>query len=381
MDIIINSLYTQKEIFLREVISNASDALDKIRFLSITEPTALGEKKDLEIRVSIDEEAKAISVRDTGIGMTRTELAQNLGTIAKSGTTNFLEALKGGNINLIGQFGVGFYSTFLVGSTVEVTSKSNNDKQYVWVSEAASSYKLYEDPRGDTLGRGTEVKIYLKEDSLDFLKHKKIAKLVKKYSEFIDFPIYLLNKKEVEEDAPAAEPAEDEVTVEEKTEEVKKVKRTVYEWEQLNTNKAIWLRDKEEIDDEEYIDFYKSLSKQSNPPLNWIHFKAEAEVAFTSVLFLPNRIPHDFYQTYSTRKNELKLYVRRVLITENKADLLPKYLSFITGVVDSNDLPINVNRETLQQTKTFKIINQRATKRVLDMITELSEWNEYEERV
>jgi heat shock protein beta len=213
MDIIINSLYTQKEIFLREVISNASDALDKIRFLSITDPAALGDKKEMEIRVSIDEEAKTISVRDTGIGMTRTELAQNLGTIAKSGTTNFLEALKGGNINLIGQFGVGFYSTFLAGSKVEVTSKSNDDKQYVWVSEAASSYRLYEDPNGDTLGRGTEVKIYLKEDALDFLKHKKISKLIKKYSEFIDFPIFLLNKKEVEEDAPVAEPVDDEVTV------------------------------------------------------------------------------------------------------------------------------------------------------------------------
>lgn len=169
------------------------------------------------------------------------------------------------------------------------------------------------------------------------------------------------------------------MTVEDKTDEPTKVKKTVYEWEQLNTNKAIWLRDKREIDDEEYIAFYKSLSKQSNPPLNWIHFSAEAEVSFTSVLFLPNSIPHDFYQSYSTRKNDLKLYVRRVLITENKADMLPKYLSFIVGVVDSNDLPINVNRETLQQTKTFNIINQRVTKRVLDMITELTHWNEYEE--
>lgn len=197
MDIIINSLYTQKEIFLREVISNASDALDKIRFMSVSDSGVLGDTKDLEIRVSIDEEAKTISVRDTGVGMTRQELAQNLGTIAKSGTVNYLEALKGGNINLIGQFGVGFYSTFLAGHRVEVTSKSNDDKQYVWVSEAASSYKLFEDPRGDTLGRGTEVKIHLKEDALDFLKHKKISKLIKKYSEFIDFPIYLLNKKEV----------------------------------------------------------------------------------------------------------------------------------------------------------------------------------------
>lgn len=344
MDIIINSLYTQKEIFLREVISNASDALDKIRFLAIKDPSVLGDKKELEIRVSVDEDAKTVSVRDTGIGMTRSELVQNLGTIAKSDTTNFMEALKGGSLNLIGQFGVGFYSTFLAGSRVEVTSKSNDDQQYVWVSEAASSYKIFEDPKGDTLGRGTEVKIYLKEDALDFLKHKKISKLIKKYSEFIDFPIYLLNKKEVEEEA-AKEPEADEVTVEDKTEEAgEKKKKTVYEWERLNTNKAIWLRDKDDVEDEEYIDFYKSLSRQSNPPLNWIHFKTEGEVSFTSVLYLPNRIPYDFYQGYSTRKNELKLYVRRVLITENKADLLPKYLSFINGVVDSDELPLKVSR-------------------------------------
>jgi heat shock protein beta len=155
MDIIINSLYTQKEIFLREVISNASDALDKIRFKAVQDPAVLGDKKELEIRVSIDEDAKTLSVRDTGIGMTRTELVQNLGTIARSDTTNFMEALKGKNLNLIGQFGVGFYSTFLAGYRVEVTSKSNDDQQYVWVSDAASSYRIYEDPAGDTLGRGT----------------------------------------------------------------------------------------------------------------------------------------------------------------------------------------------------------------------------------
>lgn len=198
MDIIINSLYTKKEVFLREIISNASDALDKIRFLAITDEKILGETKQFDIRIEINEEEKYITITDTGIGMTKAELMQNLGTIAKSGTTKFVEALKSGSISLIGQFGVGFYSIFLVGHKIEVRSKSPYDDQYVWISEAASSYKIYKDPEGNTLGRGTEIRIYLKEDSVDFLKHKKIIKLVKKYSEFIDFPIYINNKKEIE---------------------------------------------------------------------------------------------------------------------------------------------------------------------------------------
>ena len=220
MDILINSLYTQKEIFLREVISNGSDALDKIRFLALTDPDVLGDTRDLEIRIEINEEEKYIQFRDTGVGMTRAELIQNLGTVAKSGTTNYLAALKEGKINLIGQFGVGFYSTFLVGRKVVVISKSNQDDQHIWTSESAAAYTVEKDSEGNTLGRGTLVRIYLKEDALEFLNHKKVSKLVKRYSEFIDFPIYINNKREVEEDAPIDTPteSEDDLEVKEKTE-------------------------------------------------------------------------------------------------------------------------------------------------------------------
>jgi heat shock protein 90kDa beta len=219
MDILINSLYTQKEIFLREVISNGSDALDKIRFLALTDPSVLGDTKELEIRIEINEEEKYIQFRDTGVGMSRAELIQNLGTVAKSGTTNYLSALKEGKINLIGQFGVGFYSTFLVGRKVVVISKANHDDQHIWTSESAAAYTVEKDPEGNTLGRGTIVRIYLKEDALEFLNHKKVSKLVKRYSEFIDFPIFIHNKKEVEEEVPvAAAEGEEELEVREKGE-------------------------------------------------------------------------------------------------------------------------------------------------------------------
>lgn len=382
MDILINSLYTQKEIFLREVISNASDALDKVRFLALTDPDVLGDTRDLEIRIEINEEEKYIQFRDTGVGMSRAELIQNLGTVAKSGTTKYLQALKEGKINLIGQFGVGFYSTFLVGRKVVVVSKAAHDDQHVWTSESAASYTVEKDPEGNTLGRGTLVRIYLKEDALEFLSHKKVAKLVKRYSEFIDFPIFINNKREVEEDAPASEPTqtEDGLEVREGEAEGKgkgeKVKRTVWEWEQINSNKALWLREKEEIYEEDYVDFYKSISKQSNPPMNWVHFSTEGEIVFTAILYIPNRAPADFYNNYNTRRNEVRLYVRRVLIAEQHSELIPKYLSFVLGVIDSNDISVNVNRETLQQTKSFKVINQRVTKKILDMVTELANWQD-----
>lgn len=321
--------------------------------------------------------------------MTREELIQNLGTVAKSGTTNYLSALKEGKINLIGQFGVGFYSTFLVGKKVVVISKANNDDQHIWISESAAAYSVEKDPAGNTLGRGTIVRIYLKEDALEFLSHKKVSKLVKKYSEFIDFPIYLNNKKEVEEEVKveSAESNEEDLEVKEKTEEkTEKVKKTIWEWEKINENKALWLREKDDIYEEDYIDFYKSISKQSNPPMNWVHFNTDGEVMFTSILYIPNRAPFEFYNSYNTRKNELKLYIRRVLIAEQNQELIPKYLSFVMGVIDSNDLPLNVARETLQNSKAFKVINQRITKKVLDMIGEIAAWediteDEYEEEL
>lgn len=254
MDILINSLYSQKEIFLREVISNGSDALDKIRFLALSDPDILGDTRELEIKIEIDEEQKYIQFRDTGVGMTKNELIQNLGTVAKTGTTNYLSAMKEGKVNLIGQFGVGFYSTFLVGRKVVVISKASNDRQHIWTSESAAAYTVEEDPAGDTLGRGTIVRIYLKEDSLEFLNRKKVAKLVRRYSEFIDFPIYMHEKKEVEaaeatEAADKKETDDLEIKEGEDAAEEAAAKETVWEWELINSNKALWLRDKEEIYD------------------------------------------------------------------------------------------------------------------------------------
>ena len=220
MDIIINSLYTQKEIFLRELISNASDALDKIRFMAVSNPEVLGEKQELAIHVEYDNEAKTLSVIDSGVGMTKQELVTNLGTVAKSGSTQFIEAIKGGNLNLIGQFGVGFYSTFLVGSKVQVTSKSNDDdEQHIWESSAAHSFIVSEDPRGNTLKRGTKVTLFLKQDSYDFAEEDKIKSLIKKYSEFINFPIYLRVQKEVTKEVPVDDEPEEEPELEEEKEE------------------------------------------------------------------------------------------------------------------------------------------------------------------
>merc|ERR1711870_153998 len=281
MDIIINSLYTDKQVFLRELISNAADALEKARFHSVQDETFLGDTKDLEVKLEHDPDAKTISIVDTGVGMSKADLVNNLGTVAKSGTTNFLEAMaEGGDANLIGQFGVGFYSAFLVADKVSVTSKCNEDPvQHVWESSADASFTVVDDPRGNTLGRGTRVTLHLKEDAHDYLSEDKLKESVKKYSQFIQFPIYVKVKKEVE-----AEAEEETVDVEtkdddEKEDEEKKdapKKKTVFEWEQVNTQKAIWLRAKEDTE------FYKSISKDYLDPLAYTHFNAEGEIEFKS---------------------------------------------------------------------------------------------------
>merc|ERR1712083_1064487 len=273
----INSLYTDKQVFLRELISNAADALEKARFHSVQDESFLGDVKDLEVKVEHDPEAKTLSIVDTGVGMSKADLINNLGTVAKSGTTNFLEAMaEGGDANLIGQFGVGFYSTFLVADKVSVTSKCNDDPvQHVWESSADASFTVVEDPRGNTLGRGSRVTLHLKEDAHDYLSEDKLKESAKKYSQFIQFPIYVKVKKEVdadtEEDDDDDDKDDDEEKddvetkddEEEKEEEEKKAptKKTVYEWEQVNTQKAIWLRAKEDVTEEEYNEFYKSISK------------------------------------------------------------------------------------------------------------------------
>ena len=288
MDIIINSLYTDKQVFLRELVSNAADALEKARFHSVNDDTFLGDVKDLEVRIEHDPEAKTLSIIDTGVGMSKADLINNLGTVAKSGTTNFLEAMaEGGDANLIGQFGVGFYSAFLVADKVSVTSKCNEDPvQHVWESSADASFTVTEDPRGNTLGRGSRVTLHLKEDAHDYLSEDKLKDAAKKYSQFIAFPIYVKVKKEVEADVEEDDDDDDkdeekdevetkddeEKEDEEEKEEKKPTKKTVFEWEQVNTQKAIWLRSKDDVTEEEYNEFYKSISKDYLDPLSYIHF-------------------------------------------------------------------------------------------------------------
>merc|ERR1711953_1288800 len=378
MDIIINSLYTDKQVFLRELISNAADALEKARFHSVQDESYLGETKDLEVKIEHDPDAKTISIIDTGIGMTKADLINNLGTVAKSGMGNFLEAMaEGADANLIGQFGVGFYSAFLVADKVSVTSKCNEDPvQHVWESSADASFTVVDDPRGNTLGRGTRVTLHLKEDAHDYLSEDKLKDSVKKYSQFIQFPIYVKVKKEVEAEAEEDDDDDDkDEDEEEKDEEESKdapKKKTVFEWEQVNTQKAIWLRAKEDVTEEEYTEFYKSISKDYLDPLAYTHFNAEGEIEFKSILFLPKKAPFDMMDNYWTKKSEVKLYVRRVLVAEKFEDLLPRYLNFVRGVVDSDDLPLNVSREQLQQNKIMKVISKKLVRKVLELMKKLA---------
>lgn len=399
MDIIINSLYTHKEVFIRELISNASDACDKARFLAVQNPDYLGEKKDLEVRVETDPEAKTFTLIDTGVGMTKNDLVKNLGTIAKSGTTSFIEAIsKGNSLNLIGQFGVGFYSTYLVSNKVVVTSKHQDDEQYVWVSTAGSYYTVAKDPRGDTLKRGSRVTLHLKEDALDFHDESIIRKNIKKYSEFTSYPIYLrVNKtftreEEIEdEETPAdatpeaekkpedAEKKSEDLEVtdesEKKPEEKKKKTRTVtewkYEWELINENKPLWIRDKKEITNEEYNKFYKALTKDNEDPHSFEHGKVEGEVNFKYIVYVPAKKPYDLFENYYGKNAALKLYVRRVLVNEQFEELMPRYMNFIKGVVDSDDLPLNVSREQLQQHKMVKVMSRSLTKKAIQMLLKM----------
>lgn len=397
MDIIINSLYSNKDIFLRELISNGSDALDKIRFMSLTDKEQLGtgDNANLDIRIKADKERKVLTIRDRGIGMTKQDLVSNLGTIAKSGTSAFLDQMaKGGDMSLIGQFGVGFYSVYLVADFVEVRSKHNDDdKQWVWQSKADGNFAISED-KGEPLGRGVEINIYLKEDAQDYLEESKLQTLVERYSEFINFPIYLYQSKEISEEVPAddeevaadddeTEAADDEEDDEEGDEgdaeeeedapKTKTVTKTVWDWERLNDVKAIWLRSSSEVEEEEYTKFYKALSKSSEEPLAYSHFKAEGDVEFKAILYIPERPPYDYFDNYYSRASALKLYVRRVFISDEFDELLPKYLSFIKGIVDSDTLPLNVSRETLQQHTSLKTIKKKLVRKALDMIRKLAE--------
>ena len=381
LDILINSLYTTRAIFLREIISNASDALDKIRFNYLTEPkdpkSEQGEAPTMDIRISVDKDRRTITMRDGGVGMTKEELAANLGSLGSSGTKGFLEKLKESNdANLIGQFGVGFYSVFLVSTKVHVASKSDHsDKQWVWESTGDGQFFLYEDERGNTLGRGTELELELKDDADEFLDNDKIKETIHRYSEFIHFPIYIetVKTEEVKKEK-AEEKAEDgEVKVEEegdKKEETETVTRR--DWELVNENKPIWTRPSSEVTESEYNKFYKAITKDFDDPLYYTHFTAEGEVQFRSILFIPSKAPYNVHDNAGLSAN-IRLYVRRVFITDEFKDLLPRYLNFVKGVVDSDDLPLNVSREVLQESRILKIIKKKLMRKVLKMIQDIYE--------
>ncbi|EUD69074.1 heat shock protein 90kDa beta [Plasmodium inui San Antonio 1] len=377
MDIIVNSLYTQKEVFLRELISNAADALEKIRFMSLSDEKVLGEEKKLEIRISANKEKNILSITDTGIGMTKEDLINNLGTIAKSGTSNFLEAISksGGDMSLIGQFGVGFYSAFLVADKVIVYTKNNNDEQYIWESTADAKFSIYKDPRGSTLKRGTKISLHLKDDATNLMNDKKLVDLISKYSQFIQYPIYLLHENVYTEEVLADiakemenDPNYDSVKVEETDDPNKKtrtVEKKVKKWKLMNEQKPIWLRPPKELTDADYKKFFSVLSGYNDEPLYHIHFFAEGEIEFKCLIYIPSRAP-SINDHLFTKQNSIKLYVRRVLVADEFVEFLPRYMSFVKGVVDSDDLPLNVSREQLQQNKILKAVSKRIVRKILD---------------
>ncbi|KAA8499334.1 Heat shock protein 90-5, chloroplastic [Porphyridium purpureum] len=377
MNIIINSLYSHPEVFLRELVSNASDACDKRKFLSLTSG---GVADDLAVRVRAFKDSQTVVVEDNGVGMTRAECIKNLGSIATSGTAKFVEALGGqkGNadVSQIGQFGVGFYSAFLVADKVTVYTRSMQDDSPVlkWESTSASGYTIVENPEDEEAaplrnGCGTRVVLHVKSGSFEFLENTRLKTLLKRYSEFIDFPIYAWEEKTEMEQVPDGDEKEEDGSP-----KMKSVPKTVEDWQQVNLQKPIWMRRPRDVSDDEYKEFYKTVSKEFDEPMAWTHFAAEGDVEFRTVLYTPSELPFDLRQDmFNNAGRNLKLYVKRVFISEKFEEFVPRWLCFLRGVIDSEDLPLNVSREILQQSRVLRIITKRVVRKALDMFKEISE--------
>ena len=357
LDLVINSLYKEREIFLRELVSNASDACDKLRYASLSQPELLGTDTDLKIEIFADPDAALLTIRDNGIGMDRDELVANLGTIARSGTARFLEAAeqqKNGDVKLIGQFGVGFYAAFMVADRVVVQSrKAGEETSWLWVSDGRQGFTVSEAP--ETGPRGVTVTLHLKEDAREFLGEWRLREIIRRYSDHIAFPILLQVKPKADDKEAEAEPKAPE---------------------KVNEGGALWTRPRGEITDEQYKEFYHHVAHAFDDPFARVHFTAEGQLSYTALLFVPSMRPFDLYDP--KRRHGVKLYVKRVFITDDVEALMPRYLRFVAGVLDSEDLQLNVSRETLQHGAIVQKMRKVLVRRVLDELAKKAKEDGYE---